>query len=409
MLLGLLFLSLIPVAFVADSFTNDMVDDNQGNGGGFDDVDGGADTPTVDPNTVLKPNDGSGDSDSPDKDQTLLDQLLSSETDSHYGREDLDHFVPVTKEHVLTAGDDEMVIPGAGGNCDPGQISTFNGTAVVSGDGPVDVYDAGAGDDTIRAGDEAAYLFGNDGDDTIIAGGGALAAFGGQGDDRLDGSDSADGYLDGGTGDDVLIGGGGDDQLFGGRHENDDRADNAHLGGVAGHQDVSDDDYLDGGDGDDILKGGLGEDWLLGGDGDDIIDHFGHAMEDSGAERHDYNWHNDHASDVLDGGTGNDTLIFGASDIATGGEGNDVFWLYPDGAETEQVAQITDFKSGEDFLRISLAEDANHKDLDCVVQPSESGEDGIVTIGGQVVAILKGAPDATVQDIYVEVRPDIFA
>ncbi|TQV66786.1 calcium-binding protein [Aliiroseovarius halocynthiae] len=399
------------MAFVADSFTNDLLDDNQGNGGNSGDLDGGAGTAptTPDPDTVLKPNDGSGDDDSPDKSQTLLDQLLGSETDSHYGRENLDHFVPVTKEHVLTDGDDEMVIRGSGGSGDPGEISTVNGTAVVSGDGAVDVYDAGAGDDTIHAGDEAAYLFGNDGDDTIVAGDGALAAFGGQGDDRLDGSESADGYLDGGAGDDVLIGGDGDDQLFGGRHEDGDRANNAHPGGRPGDHDASDDDYLDGGDGDDILKGGLGEDWLLGGDGNDIIDHFGHAMEASGAERHDYDWHNDHASDVLDGGKGDDTLIFGASDVATGGEGNDVFWLYPDGSEAEQVAQVTDFKSGEDFLRISLAEDANHKDLDCVVEPSESGEDGIVTIGGQVVAILKGAPDATVHDVYVEVRPDIFA
>lgn len=400
MLFGLLFLSLMPMALMAESFTDDVGDDLDGNGGGSGDLAGfGGRSPTNDVGDVLKPNSGAGDGDSPDKDQTLLDQLLGSETDSHYGREDLDHFVSETTEHVLSDDDDDVILGGSGTAGDPGQISTFRGTAVVSGDGAIDVFDAGAGDDKLQAGDEAAYLFGNDGDDTITAGTGALAAYGGQGDDHLDGSDSADSYLDGGSGDDVLIGGGGDDQLFGGSHED----------AMADGLDATDNDVLDGGGGNDILKGGLGADWLLGGDGDDVIDHFGHAMEESGAEQHDYDWHNDGASDVLDGGAGNDTLIFGASDIATGGEGNDVFWLYSDGDFDVPVAQVMDFEPGRDFLRVSLDEGEGHADLTCEVTQSDNGEDGVVTVGGQVVAILKGAPDATVQDIFVEVRPEVFA
>ena len=183
MLFGLLLLSLMPVALMAESFTTDEVgNDLEGNGGGSDDLDGTGGRAPVNGGSggVLTPNDGSGDGDSPDKEQTLLDQLLGSETDSHYGREELDHFVPSTDEHVLTDEDDEVTLGASDAAGDPGQISTFKGTAVVSGDGAVDVYDAGAGDDTIRAGDEAAYLFGNDGNDTIIAGDGALAAFGGR-------------------------------------------------------------------------------------------------------------------------------------------------------------------------------------------------------------------------------------
>ncbi len=386
---------------MAESFTDEVGNDFDGNGGGSGDLDG---TGSLPPNTngigdILTPNSGAGDGDSPEKDQTLLDQLLGSETDSHYGREELDYFVPETDEHVLTNADDDVTLDGSGADGDAGQISTFKGTAVVGGDGPIDVLDAGAGNDTIQAGDEAAYLFGNEGDDTIIAGTGALAAFGGQGDDRLDGSDSVDSYLDGGSGDDVLTGGDGDDQLFGGSHEDE----------VPSDLDATDNDILDGGDGDDILKGGLGADWLLGGDGDDVIDHFGHAMEESGAEQHEYDWHNDGASDVLDGGAGNDTLIFGASDVATGGEGNDVFWLYSDGNFEVPVAQVMDFEAGRDFLRVSLDEGEGHADLTCEVSPSDNGEDGVVTVGGQIVAILKGAPDATARDVYVEVRPEVFA
>ncbi|MCK0141557.1 calcium-binding protein [Aliiroseovarius sp. F20344] len=399
MLFGLLFLSLLPVAFMTESFTELLDDDTEGNGGGGDLYDTGNKIPVGGGETgILTPNSGLGDGDSPEKEQTLLDQLLGTETDSHYGREHLDHFVPDTDERVLTDGDDHVILDTSDDNAEPGEISNFHGTPVVSGDGAVDVIDAGAGDDTIVAGDEAAYLFGNSGDDTIIAGDGALAAFGGQGADTLDATESADSYLDGGSGDDILIGGDGDDQLFGGSHEDD----------LSGALDATDDDVLSGGAGNDDLKGGLGADVLSGGEGDDVIDHFGHAMEESGAERHDYDWHNDHASDVLDGGDGNDTLIFGASDVATGGEGDDVFWLYPEGDDRAHVAEITDFETGKDFLRISLDPESDNSDLSVAVQTSDNGEDGVVTVGGQVVAILKGAPTASVHDIYVEVRPDVF-
>lgn len=399
MLIGLLFLSLLPVAFMTESFSESMDTDTEGNGGGGDPHDTGTQIPDGGGTTgVLKPNTGLGDGDSPEKEQTLLDQLLGTETDSHYGREQLDRFVPETDEHVYTDGDDHVTLDPSN-DAEPGEISTFHGTAVVSGDGAVDVIDAGAGDDIIVAGDEAAYLFGNSGDDTIISGTGALAAFGGQGADTLDATKSADSYLDGGSGDDVLIGGDGDDQLFGGSHEGD----------MSEARDKTDDDVLSGGAGNDVLKGGLGVDVLLGGDGDDVINHFGHALEDSGAEQHDYAWHNDHASDVLDGGDGNDTLIFGASDVATGGDGNDVFWLYPDGEDGMPVAQVTDFETGRDSLRISLDEEGGHSDLTCEVNPSEDGQDGVVTVGGKVVAILQGAPDATERDVYIEVSENIFA
>ncbi|MCK0126529.1 hypothetical protein MWU76_19215 [Gelidibacter sp. F2691] len=400
MLFGLLFLSLLPVAFMTESFTDLLGEETEGNGGGGDPYDEGNKIPVGGGSTgILTPNSGLGDGDSPEKEQTLLDQLLGTETDSHYGREDLDHFVPDTDEHMLTDGDDSVILGPSVDNAEPGQISTFHGTAVVSGDGAVDVIDAGAGNDTIVAGDEAAYLFGNSGDDTIIAGDGALAAFGGQGADTLDATESADSFLDGGSGDDVLIGGDGDDQLFGGSHEDD----------LSGALDATDDDVLNGGAGNDVLKGGLGADLLFGGEGDDVIDHFGHAMEESGAERHDYDWHNDHASDVLDGGDGNDTLIFGASDVATGGDGDDVFWLYPEGNDRDRVAEVTDFETGKDFLKISLDQDADNSDLSVVVQESDNGKDSVVTVGGQVVAVLKDAPDVTARDIYVEVRPDLFA
>ena len=43
-----------------------------------------------------------------------------------------------------------------------------------------------------------------------------------------------------------------------------------------------------------------------------------------------------------------------------------------------------------------------------MVAPSADGLDGLVTVNGDLVAVLKGAPHATVSDIYAEVAPDIF-
>jgi uncharacterized membrane protein len=47
--------------------------------------------------------------------------------------------------------------------------------------------------------------------------------------------------------------------------------------------------------------------------------------------------------------------------------------------------------------------------LEYDVQPSESGEDGVVTVNGEVVAVLKGAPTATVLDVNVDVSEDVYA
>ena len=126
------------------------------------------------------------------------------------------------------------------------------------------------------------------------------------------------------------------------------------------------------------------------------------------AEQRDFSWHIDNDADVLDGGDGNDTLIFDRADTATGGAGNDTFWLYHDTGSGVGFAEITDFSSGQDFLRISLNPDLTSGDPDVTVAPSGDGSDGIVTVNGEGVAVLVGAPGATVADVYVDVPENIF-
>lgn len=235
-----------------------------------------------------------------------------------------------------------------------------------------------------------------EGDDTLSSGTGDAALYGGEGDDSLTaGSDGAHrAFLDGGTGNDSILGGDGDDILEGGEHS----------GTGAG------DDVIGGGAGNDLIRGGLGADTLYGGDGDDVIDHAGRDMESQSVMRSEFDWHIDDATDVLFGGEGNDTLIFDQGDLASGGAGEDLFWVYHDGDAASDAALIADFEVGEDFLRVSLNPNIGENgEPDVVVGPSADGEDGLVIVNGNLVAILKGVPNATASDIYAEVTPDVFS
>jgi len=82
-------------------------------------------------------------------------------------------------------------------------------------------------------------------------------------------------------------------------------------------------------------------------------------------------------------------------------------WLYSTAGSQADVADITDFLSGEDVLRISL-NPAAIASGNVYVLPSGDGADALVTIDGKVFAILRGAPEATLRDVFVETRPDLF-
>ncbi len=197
-----------------------------------------------------------------------------------------------------------------------------------------------------------------------------------------DGSAGAD-ILDGSGGNDVLRGLDGDDRLFGGYG-------NDQLEGGLGA------DTLEGGFGDDILLGGQGNDTLFdynsgsdqlfGGDGDDSLEVGRTAREPGGTI-------------VLDGGAGNDTLLFGMwpffrgsakADHVTfiGGDGNDTIRaegaLTVDvdagaGADTVDVAidgtvNFITLGSGADTL--SLGAEATKQIVAAVVRDFETGNSG---------------------------------
>jgi len=308
-----------------------------------------------------------------------LEALLVRDSDA-YGRAGDVEAGPVT---ALGDGDDVH----AGDAIASTLLGLDNGAPMLGG--TPSVVDAGGGNDTVTTAG-GAYAFGGAGDDILADTAGASALYGGAGQDTLTAGPGG-GFLDGGSGDDVLTGGDGNDIIEGGAHR-------------PGHTD-SDDDILEGGAGDDILRGGFGADVLSGGDGNDVIDHHGRAEERLAFEHHEFAWHQDDAVDRLDGGAGDDLLIMGAGDIATGGEGADTFRLYAG----SDPAEILDFTPGEDFLRVTLDPGAFASVPPVEVRATEDGLDAEVVVGDEIVAILRGAPGATTDDIYVEVVPDVAA
>ena len=328
-----------------------------------------------------------------------LRDLMERDSDNLAGMGDslLSALSGTVSDLALGAGDNSVtllddLLPGTGA----GTVSLSEAAPVIESGGLLtNVIDGGDGADMIQTGDAAAYAFGGEGDDVLASGEGAAAFFGGEGNDSLTSAASGTGsFLDGGTGDDAVTGSDSDDTLEGGEH-----------GGTA----VAGNDTIDGGAGDDLIRGGLGADSLIGGAGDDVIDHLGRTEEREIIEHHEFDWHIDAAADTLEGGEGNDTLIFDQADMASGGSGNDIFWLYHDGVDGSGSADVMDFEVGQDFLRVSLnPQIGENGEPDVVVSPSDDGLDGLVMVNGDLVAVLHGAPTATASDVYAEVRADVF-
>ncbi|MDE4131651.1 type I secretion protein [Phaeobacter sp. QD34_3] len=194
---------------------------------------------------------------------------------------------------------------------------------------------------------------GTDGNDILIGNQQDNSLLGREGDDSLEGRIGGD-RLFGDDGMDTLFGGDGNDSVFGG----------------------DGDDFLNGGRGDDLIRGGadhdvlidrLGSDTMNGDLGQDLIISSGQLppgllqaqLQASGPENGpqdllrqlgtDMTDDPDRNGDSVDGGQGDDTLLFGVDDTVTGGDGADRFitgsWL-----EGQDAATITDFQLGEDQL-----------------------------------------------------------
>ncbi|WP_304412194.1 alkaline phosphatase PhoX [Synechococcus sp. PCC 7336] len=267
------------------------------------------------------------------------------------------------------AGDD--IIKGRGGD---DKLFGADGDDFLKGDSGNDTLWGGAGDDDLKAGQGDDDLQGGGGNDDLFGRAGDDTLVGGEGDDDLFGGGGAD-TLEGGSGSDDLRGGGGADTLYGGEGDDD------LIGGggadfIAGG---SGSDDLFGNGGADTLMGGGGSDRLNGGGGNDTADFSDIPVGvtvDLAAGTAFY----EPAPDVLitdtlrsienlTGTVFNDNLAgdaranilngVGGADALTGGAGGDTFVLGDESgafyaeAGTADVAELTDFATGEDRIQLS--------------------------------------------------------
>lgn len=266
-------------------------------------------------------------------------------------------------------GDDAAILP-------PYVLSEADQVTLTQGSNSDDQLAGGDGSDRMRGLKGADEIFGGNGDDELRGEEGNDTLAGGANADTLHGHDGCD-VLHGGDGDDLLFGHNGNDTLYG------DAGDDV-LHGSDG------DDVIHGGDGDDTLHGDLGDDTLIGGAGADVL--FGGWGNDvlSGI-LHDPIGKDDNASDFLNGGGGDDSIVAGAGDIVTGGDGADEIvlgsWII--GSE---AAQILDFEAEEDSL-VLVWDDSTDGSLapriTVSADPASSGQT-LVLMNDDVVAKVTG-------------------
>lgn len=230
--------------------------------------------------------------------------------------------------------------------------------------------------DDLRGGDADETFFGLNGQDTVFGNGGNDTVYGGSGDDLL-GGDIGDDKINGEDGHDTLQGWLGNDTLNGGTGFDELRGDEG-------------DDLLNGGDGEDYLSGGEGLDTLNGGDGPDRLLDFDIPFSDGPNPS------------VMDGGAGNDVLLFDGGSTVTGGDGADELRLYDNLAEGN-VTVITDFDPSEDSLHLSLdVTAADGGDLTLVDRGAGTPFD--LFYGDTLVAEITGPQDLSLDDIELHLQ-----
>jgi len=225
---------------------------------------------------------------------------------------------------------------------------------------PAALLFGGAGNDNLVGGSGNDALFGQDGNDTLQGRGGADQLFGGNGSDVLIGGDGSDlvfgqdgndrmiwnpgddtDLFEGGTGiDTAIVNGGNGAETFtttaNGARVRFDRIDPAPFSLDIGttenlvvNANGGNDTFtagnglatlihitVDGGAGNDTLLGSDGNDVLIGGDGNDFIDgNRGNDVALLGAGDDVFQWDPGDGSDVVEGQTGLDSLLFNGANI----------------------------------------------------------------------------------------------
>lgn len=307
---------------------------------------------------------------------------------------------------ITSGAGDDVVDPGNGDdtvNLGDGADKIFHPGGIDPADGN-DTINAGAGNDYVMdyAGNNTVH--GDAGDDNISNSSGTDHVYGDDGVDRLAATGTND-VIDGGAGDDwiwaydgtgsTLVGGTGRDMVSFGETDAEDPV-QITLGGSSGNgaegqnytiaSDVEDamggrgDDLLIGSSGSNRLIGHMGDDTLFGNGGDDVIDQWLDNV--------------DKGNDIVDGGSGNDTVEYeSALGAQIFGRGDDGVTVTIDG-----IANDGNQAAGEaDNVRTNVENVTGTNGPDIITGSSVANT--LVGRGGNDVLDGRGGTDVYVGDL----------
>ena len=210
---------------------------------------------------------------------------------------------PASDASIGTDGADVMI--GGGGE---DVLSGDAGDDLIIGNSGNDTLIGGAGDDLIKGGDGNDVVFGGSGNDDLFGGSGNDMVFGDSGNDRIFADDGND-VVEGGSGNDTVYGGAGDDRILATLNDGDDvywgdagqdtldyAAITANLTVDLGNGTMQHGSVTSALSGNDAV---FGFENIIAGSGNDTISASGVA-------------------NIMDGGLGNDTFIFGSAQDANG-------------------------------------------------------------------------------------------
>ncbi len=171
---------------------------------------------------------------------------------------------------------------------------------------------------------------------------------------------------------------------------------------IAGYGGSSDSDIVNGGEGDDTIWGDGGS-----------VGTYSDGDETSTYTRVEL------GRDTIDGGHGDDVIFSHNGNDITGGEGEDLFVLSNDSGvfdEHDDVVSgdpeglaptiITDFTAGEDTILVRGTPGTRVEASDVSIRPLEDGTGSELSVENQVVAIIIGGQDLTLDDIALQELPD---
>ena len=141
-----------------------------------------------------------------------------------------------------------------------------SGNDIIYGGLQSSTITGGSGNDTIVGGNGNDIIYGGTGNDSIVGGYGAESIVGGSGNDVLIAGNLSS-TITGGSGDDLILGGYGNDIIYGGTGDDTIAAGTGNDSILGG----SGDDIIYGGTGDSTISGGTGNATISGGGGNDVL------------------------------------------------------------------------------------------------------------------------------------------